>query len=297
MIDVEIERHSGFCGGVIRAISCAESYLSKQGRLYSLGAIVHNESELERLSRRGLVPLDTDDLDQIADAKGESILIRAHGQPPRVYRQLKALGFKIVDCTCPVVLSIQESIRKTCASFGPGMSQIVLFGKMGHPEVLGLVGQCEGWPDVKVIIVESFNQAKEKLELGIISKDLPTALFSQTTKSPAEYEDIIRVMSAEIKDLDVHRTICKQVEHRYEELEKFARTHDVILFVSGKTSSNGKVLSSLCKSVNFRTYHIAATSDIQSIWFDPSDRVGICGATSTPRWLLEKVADHVRNLQ
>ena len=296
MNKVEIEEHSGFCGGVIRAISSAESFLSNGGRLYSLGAIVHNESELDRLSKLGLVPLDMQDLDEIPSGAGETILIRAHGQPPKVYRKLSELGFEVIDCTCPVVLSIQKDIRRTCENFGSSASQLVLFGNIGHPEVLGLVGQCEDFPAVMVIIVESFAQAQEKLELGIISKDQPTALFSQTTKSPVEYERIIELFSSEISGLDVHRTICKQVQGRHEEFEKFAREHDVILFVSGKTSSNGKVLSSLCKSVNFRTYHIGGVEDIQPVWFNADDNVGVCGATSTPRWLLEKVADAVREI-
>lgn len=286
MIKVEIDSNAGFCGGVIRAIDNAEAFLrSNSGSsLYSLGAIVHNESELERLGSMGLVPLDVQDLEEMVGAEGKTVLIRAHGEPPRTYENLKRLGFNIIDCTCPVVLGIQKKIR------GAG-GEVIIFGKHGHPEVLGLVGQASG----KVRVIENLVQAREMLE-----GDKPSAgseIFSQTTMSPVAYEEVCALLSASIPDLKVHKTICGQVASRHHDLENFARNHDVIVFVSGKTSSNGKVLCELCRSVNIRTHHVSSVNEIQSGWFRPEDNVGISGATSTPRWLLEEVSGHIAGLQ
>lgn len=297
---VEIDSQSGFCAGVIRAIGKAESFLEESGRhLYSLGAIVHNEAELTRLHKKGLVTLDRNDIYDIpSDARGEALLIRAHGQPPKVYERIRELGFDIIDCTCPVVLSIQKSIRESYAKLKsldtPG--QILIFGKIGHAEVLGLVGQVDG----DAIVVENLIQLKELISAGTVNVGSQIEIFSQTTMSPVEYEELCRYLKSVASDplmVTVHRTICSQVASRHEILTDFAKMHDIIIFVSGKTSSNGKVLCDLCKSVNIRTYHIGNPDELQKIWFRRDDRVGVCGATSTPKWLLEETASRIENLQ
>lgn len=286
MISVEIDSKAGFCGGVIKTIGTAEKFLSdkKNGHLYSLGEIVHNESEIDRLSAMGLIALDEDDIAEIKDAGGENILIRAHGQPPATYAELKSIGFNIIDCTCPVVLGIQKKIRQARGT-------VIIFGKKGHPEVLGLVGQVE---EGRVRVIENMEDAVQLAESGEMISECE--IFSQTTKSPAEYAQVCEYLKGRFPEMKVHETICSQVRGRYEELKEFAASHDVIIFVSGKASSNGKVLSSLCKSVNIRSYLVGGISEIQNSWFRQEDKVGISGATSTPRWLLEQVADHIRNL-
>ena len=293
-LKVEIDSGSGFCGGVIRAIGSAEKFLDEvPGRhLFSLGAIVHNEEELSRLARKGLVTIDYDDLAEMQAAGGESLLIRAHGEPPQTYAQAAGLGFNVIDCTCPVVLRLQESIRSAYARLKPQGGQIVIFGKVGHAEVLGLVGQVGG----DAIVVEDMSSLEALLSDGTIHTDVPVEVFSQTTKSPDEYAGICALLRERLTDLTVHDTVCSQVASRHERLSSFALSHDVILFVSGKASSNGKVLCELCKSLNIRTYHIGSEADIKREWFGENDRVGVCGATSTPKWLLEKVAAAVEAL-
>ena len=295
-LKVEIDAGSGFCGGVIRAIGSAEKFLDEiPGRhLFSLGAIVHNEEELARLGRKGLVTIDYDDLADMQEAGGESLLIRAHGEPPSTYARAAALGFNVIDCTCPVVLRLQDSIRSAYARLKPLGGQVVLFGKIGHAEVLGLVGQVNG----DAVVVENRSMLESALAEGTIRTDVPIEIFSQTTKSPAEYSEICEALSERLPEgmLTVHNTVCSQVATRHDRLSSFALSHDVILFVSGKSSSNGKVLCDLFKSLNIRTYHIGSEAEIKGEWFGENDRVGICGATSTPKWLLEKVAACVEAL-
>lgn len=291
---VGIDPHSGFCGGVIRAISTAEEFLDAgAGRLYSLGAIVHNEEELARLESRGLVTLDKDDL--ASPAEGETLLIRAHGEPPQVYERLRQSGIRVIDCTCPVVLGLQKKIREAHARVAPAGGQVVLFGKIGHPEVLGLVGQVR---EGGVIVVENVEQLQERLGDGSIRPDHDIELFSQTTMSPEGYVAVRTSLQAAMRGatLTVHDTICQQVASRHRELQEFARSHDVVIFVSGRESSNGKVLCELCRRVNPRTWHIGYADELQRGWFHPDDRVGVCGATSTPKWLLEEVAGAIKNL-
>ena len=300
MKTVEIDKQSGFCGGVIMAISNAQKFLAsrEKGHLYSLGDIVHNEAELARLSDLGLVTIDKDDLEQMPAAAGETLLIRAHGEPPQTYDKAGKLGFEIIDCTCPVVLKIQQSIRevyeKQHADTQSG--QIVIFGKIGHAEVLGLVGQVNG----DAVVVESLSQLKNLVDNGEILLDKPIDIFSQTTMSPVEYTEICNWLFENMNEgglLNIHDTICRQVAFRHKELAEFSVAHDVVIFVSGKSSSNGKVLSNLCKSYNIRTYHISDVGEIHREWFRDDDSVGVCGATSTPKWLLEKVAQYIENLQ
>ena len=295
-LKVEIDAGSGFCGGVIRAIGSAEKFLDDvPGRhLFSLGAIVHNEEELARLGRKGLVTIDYEDLADMQEAGGESLLIRAHGEPPSTYTRASEHGFNVIDCTCPVVLRLQASIREAYARLHPQGGQVVIFGKIGHAEVLGLVGQADG----DALVVEDLEMLEAALSDGRIRTDAPVEVFSQTTKSPDEYAEVCALLKDRLPAglLTVHNTVCSQVATRHERLSSFAQSHDVILFVSGKTSSNGRVLCDLCKSLNIRTYHIGSEADIKSEWFGNDDRVGICGATSTPKWLLEKVAAAVEAL-
>ena len=297
MITVDIDKNSGFCAGVIRAIGKAEEFLgspeSHKGddkRLFSLGAIVHNDSELERLNRQGLVTIDKEDLDEMVNAEGEVLLIRAHGEPPQTYEKAESLGFRIIDCTCPVVLKLQQRIKEAyIAQKEAGEGQIIIFGKPGHAEVLGLVGQTEG----KAITVENIQMLEACIADGTIRLDIPTEVFSQTTKSPAEYEMLCKRLEEDIAVIHTHNTICSQVATRHDRLSKFALEHDTIIFVAGKASSNGKVLCDLCKSLNIRTYHIDSSAEIKREWFRADDRVGVCGATSTPKWLLEEVAENI----
>ena len=308
MLTVDIDTNSGFCAGVIRAIGKAEEFLGKNERLYSLGAIVHNDAELSRLTQMGLVTIDKEDLGEMVNAAGETLLIRAHGEPPQTYTLAEGLGFKIIDCTCPVVLQLQKKIKdayELCKA-GEGLGQIIIFGKTGHAEVLGLVGQTEG----TAIVVENFIMLQEMIENGTIRLDAPTMVFSQTTKSPAEYAHVCASLLEKMAKsngmtvenfknsgrLLIHNTICSQVASRHQKLTKFALQHDIIIFVSGKASSNGKVLCDLCKSLNIRTYHIDTPAEIKREWFRADDRVGVCGATSTPKWLLEETAEHILDL-
>lgn len=291
-IQVEIEKHSGFCGGVIRAIGRAEKFLEESpGRtLYSLGDIVHNEAELRRLGEKGLVTVDKDGLMNIPDPSSETLLIRAHGEPPQTYSLAQKLGLTVIDCTCPVVLKLQKSIREAYERVKPTGGQIVIFGKIGHAEVLGLLGQVSG----DAVVIENMPMLLSALEDGSIRTDKPLEIFSQTTKSPVEYSEICKVLeSCPGAGLQVHNTICSQVASRHEELADFALRHDVIVFVSGVSSSNGKVLFDLCKSRNQRTYHISDPSELEPEWFSDGDKVGVCGATSTPGWLLEQVAERI----
>ena len=309
MLTVDIDSNSGFCAGVIRAIGKAEEFLdeSKGSKLYSLGAIVHNDAELSRLVDKGLVTIDKDDLEEMIDAQGESLLIRAHGEPPSTYRLAESLGFKIIDCTCPVVLKLQNDIKKAYEhQKETGIGQIIIFGKPGHAEVLGLLGQTED----TAVVVENIFMLEDAIEAGEIKLDIPTEIFSQTTKSPAEYSGLCARLEEQMADfcersverfmgrglLNIHDTICSQVAKRHERLSRFALEHDIIIFVSGKASSNGKVLCDLCKSLNIRTYHIDQVTEIKREWFRADDKVGICGATSTPKWLLEEAAEHVLEL-
>ena len=313
-VTVEIDKASGFCAGVIGAITKAEAFLEKSRKagedrqLFSLGAIVHNDLELQRLERQGLVSIDKDDLDEIRKVDGESLLIRAHGEPPETFRLAAEKGFNVIDCTCPVVLKLQERIREAhrrLTSDGH-KGQIIIFGKVGHAEVMGLVGQVGG----DAIVIEDLRMLEDKIADGTIDINIPTEVFSQTTKSPAEYATIcsrLEELMANARELSVERfkgthlltvndTICAQVASRHSRLSKFALEHDVVIFVAGKASSNGKVLCNLCKSVNIRTYYIGGPDDIRKEWFRDDDKVGVCGATSTPKWLLEEVADYIKGL-
>ena len=289
MLKVEIDPGSGFCGGVIRAISRAEDYLAGHDRLYSLGDIVHNEAELSRLRDRGLVTVES--LSDVPDLG--TILIRAHGEPPSTYEAAAVHHLEVIDCSCPVVLQLQNSIREAYARLhrDGAHGQVIIFGRVGHAEVLGLLGQVDG----DALVVESTEMLGKMIDTLDFTQ--PMEIFSQTTKSPSEYTRVCEMLQDRGACLKVHDTICAQVANRHEHLAAFARDHDVIIFVSGKSSSNGKVLSDLCRSVNPRTYVVGTIEEIQLEWVKEDEKIGVCGATSTPKWLLEKVASAVRTLR
>lgn len=288
MLSVEIDPGSGFCGGVIRAISKAEDSLAQGTRLYSLGAIVHNDAELGRLHKQGLVTVHS--LDEVPE--GGTVLIRAHGEPPSTYAEASARHLTVIDCSCPVVLQLQQRIRDAYARIhAQGVhGRIIIFGQVGHAEVLGLVGQVNG----DALVVENSQMLEEAMPHLDFSQ--PIEIFSQTTKSPREYKLICDMLQARGTRITVHNTICGQVSSRHEKLVQFAESHDIIIFVTGKESSNGKILSALCRSVNPRTYVIGRINEIDPAWFREGDRVGICGATSTPKWALEAVARNIEKL-
>ncbi len=304
-LSVEIDPRSGFCGGVIRAIGSAETFLGSHSRLYSLGAIVHNEAELERLGRKGLVTIGLEDLPVVEKEEGECLLIRAHGESPETYIKAKELGFKVIDCTCPVVLKLQKRIKEAYSRLHDGgrNGQVMIFGKVGHAEVNGLVGQVGG----DALVVEDKKMLEDAIKDGKVNLEGPVVVFSQTTKSPSQYDEICSMLAgimAGVKGMDkekfmetgllkINDTICSQVASRHAQLKEFAKNHDVIIFVSGKSSSNGKVLCDLCRSVNIRTWHISSPDEVKGEWFRSDDRVGICGATSTPKWLMEAVAEKI----
>lgn len=275
-LTIEIDPRSGFCNGVVRAIQQAENYLSYNRHLYSLGAIVHNAVELERLKKKGLEILSIEDLAQLHD---DVVLVRAHGEPPSTYALARRNGLHIVDCTCPVVLKLQERVRETWERLRPIGGQVVIFGKKGHAEVNGLVGQTDG----EAVVIG--NEA----EAAGIDFSRPIALFSQTTKDPVEYGRIAEFIRGRRPDAEVYDTICRQVAQRHKSLVSFAESHSVILFVSGHESSNGKVLFDLCRSVNPRSYWLENAEQIDPAWLRDGDTVGVCGATSTPKWQLEEI--------
>jgi len=271
---IEIDEGSGFCFGVTTAIKKAEEELAKSDSLYCLGDIVHNGREVERLKRMGLMTVEHADLQSLHDTK---MLLRAHGEPPQTYQTAKSQHISLIDATCPVVLNLQKRIRKAYEAGG----QIVIYGKNGHAEVVGLVGQTEG----TAIVIESLEDAK-RLDL---SHDI--LLFSQTTKSLEGFREIVSYIAAHMQEgarFQYFDTICRQVANRIPNIMDFASKHDVILFVCGKKSSNGKVLYNQCLSVNPRTYMIDDPAEIDYLWFEGIHSIGICGATSTPKWLMEE---------
>ncbi|MBR1526640.1 MAG: 4-hydroxy-3-methylbut-2-enyl diphosphate reductase [Prevotella sp.] len=278
---IEIDDGSGFCFGVTTAIKKAEEELTNKQQLYCLGDIVHNGMECERLKSMGLETINHDEMNRLHNAK---VLLRAHGEPPHTYETARQNGIEIIDATCPVVLQLQKRIKKQFAA-NPN-AQIVIFGKNGHAEVLGLVGQTNS----KAIVVENIDDV---MQLDF-SKDI--YLYSQTTKSLDEFRQIISYIREHISaeaHFESFDTICRQVANRMPNIADFASRHDVVLFVSGRKSSNGRVLFAQCLSKNARSYHIERAEEIDMSWLDGVDTVGICGATSTPKWLMEECRDYI----
>ena len=296
MLQIEIDNGSGFCFGVTTAIHKAEEELAKGTKLYCLGDIVHNGMECERLREMGLITINHDELRQLHDAK---VLLRAHGEPPETYELARQNNIEIIDATCPVVLQLQKRIKKQYeASISDSLissishsptSQIVIFGKEGHAEVLGLVGQTAG----NAIVIEHFDDVKQ-LDF---SRDI--YLYSQTTKSLDEFHRIIEYIQQHISPDATFRsfdTICRSVANRMPNISQFATKHDLVLFVCGRKSSNGKVLFNECLRINPNTHLIEGPEEIDPAWLDGIRTVGICGATSTPKWLMEQCRDALQRM-
>jgi len=281
VLQIEIDNGSGFCFGVTTAIQKAEEELSKGTTLYCLGDIVHNGMECERLRQMGLITINHEEMEQLHDVK---VLLRAHGEPPATYELARRNNIEIIDATCPVVLQLQKRI-KTQYKASPN-TQIVIFGKNGHAEVLGLVGQTEG----RAIVIEKYDDV-DKLDY---SHDI--YLYSQTTKSLDEFHRIIDYIQAHISPsahFQSFDTICRQVANRMPNISQFASRHDLILFVCGRKSSNGKVLYSECLRINPNSHLVEGPEEIQKEWLEGIKTVGICGATSTPKWLMEQCRDAI----
>lgn len=284
---IDIDDNSGFCFGVTAAINTAEKELSTSSALYCLGDIVHNSAEMQRLANKGLKTITHEDLNKLHS--GDRVLLRAHGEPPSTYSVATNMGITLVDATCPVVLKLQQRILKdyqAAKQLGKEL-QIVIYGQPGHAEVNGLVGQTDG----SAIVIEG----PEQLDKIDITKDI--SLYSQTTKSVEGFLELIQIIRQRLSpevELKTYDTICRHVANRVSRLREFAANHDVVLFVAGEKSSNGKVLFSHCTAVNPQTHLIANPEEIKKKWFENSTTIGICGATSTPRWLMEEVAEVVR---
>ncbi|MBO9674581.1 MAG: 4-hydroxy-3-methylbut-2-enyl diphosphate reductase [Sphingobacteriaceae bacterium] len=271
-LQVNIDKSSGFCFGVVYAIEMAEDILDNEGYLYCLGDIVHNDEEVERLTNRGLKIIDHEVLKNLRD---EKVLIRAHGEAPSTYQLALENNLTLIDASCPVVLKLQNRIKNS----HDDDEQVLIFGKHGHAEVIGLQGQTDG----KAIVFQDL------AELDNVELPAKFTLYSQTTKSTDKFYHIKDELLSRGYEVKANDTICRQVSNRYEELEEFVGHYDKIIFVSGKKSSNGKVLYDVCKKHNENSYFISNVEELEQGWFAENDKVGICGATSTPMWLMEKV--------
>lgn len=293
-MEVLIDDKAGYCFGVVKAIGAAEEVLKNEGGLYCLGDIVHNSAEVERLKNLGLEVIDHEMLEEL---RGKKVLIRAHGEPPETYRRAERLDIKLVDATCPIVLALQQRIRKGYDEMRPEGGQIVIFGKPGHAEVVGLTGQTDG----TALIVSSPD------DIDAIDFSRPIRLYSQTTKSREEYQRLIENINERLRQsrnqaitqssnhFIAYDTVCNRVANRARDLEGFARSVDVLLFVAGSNSSNGHYLYEYCRKVQPKTYLIGGPDEVQPQWLEGINSIGISGATSTPRWLMEEVKKRLYN--
>ena len=278
-LKVKIDLNSGFCFGVVYAIEMAEDILSEEGELYCLGDIVHNDEEVRRLESRGLKIINHE---QLKDVKNAKVLIRAHGEPPSTYQLALNNNIELIDASCPVVLKLQNRIKNSYDK----SENIYIYGKHGHAEVVGLLGQTNNEAVVFQDVAE--------LNMAELPKEI--TLYSQTTKSTDKFYQINQMLEEAGVTVNTNDTICRQVSNRDKELRDFAKKFDVIVFVSGTKSSNGKVLYKVCKDQNERTHFVSSLADVKAEWFGKSESVGICGATSTPMWLMEDVKTHLEKL-
>lgn len=294
MLRVEIDQNSGYCFGVEFAIQMAEDELVESGKLYCLGDIVHNDMEVKRLNAKGLEIIDKEQLKNISDSK---VLIRAHGEPPETYKIARENNLELIDASCPVVLKLQNRVKHSYDKVKAKDGQIVIYGKPGHAEIIGLTGQTKE----EAIVVTGVD------DLYKVDFDRPITLYSQTTKSTKGFyalrEEIEkRVEESKVRneltefEFDANDSICRQVSNREPQLYKFSQAHDVIIFVSGKKSSNGKALFQVCKSINSQSHFIETIEELDQKWFENAHSVGICGATSTPMWLMENVKTEIEKL-
>jgi len=291
MMKIEIDNNSGFCFGVVNAIQLAEKELENNDILYCLGDIVHNSAEVERLKSKGLVTINHK---QFKDLKNCKVLLRAHGEPPETYEIAKKNNIQLIDASCPVVLKLQNNIKHGFDDFLKKGGQVVIYGKEGHAEVNGLVGQTNG----KAIVIGGLK------DLDKIDFSKPINLFSQTTKSIEGFYEVqkeiekrmIAIQGTKEIDFITNDTICRQVSHRQPQLREFVKNHDVVIFVSGKKSSNGRMLFQVCQAENPNTFFVSEQSELKKTWFNEVKSVGVCGATSTPRWLMENVASEIKKI-
>lgn len=275
-LNVHIDQHSGFCFGVVYAIEMAEEILDKEGKLFCLGDIVHNDEEVKRLTAKGLIIINHEDLEKL---ENEKILIRAHGEPPSTYKLAIKNNLTLIDASCPVVLKLQNRIKNSYDK----EEHIYIYGKHGHAEVIGLLGQTMN----RAVVFQDIN------ELDIPSLPKSITLYSQTTKSTDKFYEINKILKENGITINTNDTICRQVSNRDKELRDFSSKFDHIVFVSGTKSSNGKVLYNVCKEKNPNTHFVSSPDEVKSEWFSFEDRIGICGATSTPMWLMEKVKERI----
>lgn len=287
-MNVTVDRNAGFCWGVVRTIEIAEEELAASPKLHSLGHIIHNPVEVERLEGKGLETVTHADFERL---RGQKVLIRAHGEPPSTYELARRHGVTLVDATCPVVTKVQERIRR----FVDRDFQVVIFGKKDHAEVIGLVGHTNG----RAIVVGT------PADAAAVDPGRKTVLFSQTTMDKEKFQEVAAVLRARVAELEIGTfeesavefhakdTICGQVSGRDKKLREFARANDVIVFVAGRASSNGKVLFEICRSENPRTHFVETEEELEAAWFDGAESVGITGATSTPQWLMDRVRGSV----
>ncbi len=286
MMQVIVDRYAGLCPGVVRAVTIAGKYLQTGEQLYCLGEIVHNEMEVERLEKLGMRTIT---YDEFRELKNTRVLLRSHGEPPKTYKIAKKNNITLIDATCGIVMKLQKKVRKAGEKGKKDNGQVVIYGKSEHPEVVSLKGQTGN--DALVI--------EQEKDLEQIDYSKPVRLFSQTTMQTEKFLQVEQAIAREMKDhqndeLESTNSICKQVSKRVPRLKEFAAEHDVILFISGKNSSNGKFLYSISKSVNENTYFVSGKSELQANWFKDVDTVGVTGATSTPDWLLEQVAGELK---
>jgi len=278
-LNVDIDINSGFCFGVVYAIEMAEDILKEDGQLYCLGDIVHNDEEVKRLEEKGLEIINHEQLQEIRDSK---VLIRAHGEPPSTYQLALENNIELIDASCPVVLKLQNRIKNSYDK----EEAIYIYGKHGHAEVVGLLGQTSN----NAVVFQDL----EELDLEELPREI--TLYSQTTKSTDKFYEINEILRENGISVKTNDTICRQVSNRDKELRNFATNFDVVVFVSGTKSSNGKVLYKVCKEQNERTYFVSSIEDVKAEWFGMNESVGICGATSTPMWLMEDIKGHLQKL-
>lgn len=291
MMKIEIDNNSGFCFGVVNAIQLAEKELENNDILYCLGDIVHNSAEVERLKSKGLSTINHEQFKKLKNCK---VLLRAHGEPPETYEIAKKNNIQLIDASCPVVLKLQNNIKLGFDDFLKKGGQVVIYGKEGHAEVNGLVGQTHG----QAIVIGGLNDL-EKIDFS-----KPVNLFSQTTKSIEGFYEVqkeikkrmIKTQGTEDIHFEANDTICRQVSHRQPQLRKFVKKHDVVIFVSGKKSSNGRMLFKVSQAENPNTFFVSKESELEHAWFNDVKSVGVCGATSTPRWLMEKIATEINKI-
>lgn len=288
---IDIDIHSGFCVGVTNAVKRAEEELTRSGSLYCLGKIVHNQEEVGRLEKMGLITIDHDYFRKLTNTK---VLIRAHGEPPETYEIARRNKLELIDATCPVVHKLQERIGRSSMKMKSEEGQVIIFGKPGHPEVEGLMGQTNG----EALVVNNAH------DLDKVSFSKPAILYSQTTKPVNEFEKLKKALQEGYKNagfkpsemMEIHNTTCRQVSGREEKITRFAASHDLVLFVSYKESSNGQLLFEACKKGNPSAHFISSPADIKMEWLEGKESAGVCGATSTPIWLMEEVAENIREL-